>query len=106
MTAVHDHEGSHIIGARKLGGEEKMLVIVPDLPTRMVTKSLSCLGPLCLALVAAFLLLVASASAEVTGPVAEPGSAASTEATPVPQGTEQGGETGVGVPVAGTAPGT
>ena len=82
-----------------------MLVIVPNLPTRMVTKSLSCLGPLCLALVAAFSLLVVSASAEVTGPVAETGSAASTETTPVAQGTEQGEGAGVGVPVAGSATG-
>jgi hypothetical protein len=82
----------------------KMLVIVPNPPTRIVTKGLGCVRPLCLALVAAFLLLVGSASAEVTGPVAEPGSAASTGATPVAQGTEQGEETGVGVPVGGSAP--
>ena len=67
MTASRDHEGLPIIRPWKLGSEETMLGVVPNLPTRIVTKGLICLRPLCLALLAVLVLLAGSARADVTG---------------------------------------
>src|SRR5262249_62404543 len=87
MTASRDHKGLPIIRAWKLGSEETMLGLVPNLPTRIVTKGLNCLRPVCLALVAVLVLFAGSASADVTGSLADPAtedtSAMSPEAAPI-----------------------
>src|SRR5262245_45590446 len=107
MTAARDHEDSPIIGLWKLGSEEPMLGVVPNLPTRIVTKGLTCMGPLCLAILTAFLLLAGSASADVTGSGAEQATeaaSASPEASPVAQVSEQATEAAPTVPAPSTTP--